>query len=111
MIRRHTYLVTPLLIALGRVAPRRLRPLSTIAPPIPEPLYSPEQVKPGRLEYAPDRSTFAPVLTERFPYPTQPEANAAYRRLLATARRIAPTPPRFGCSAASRARSTNKPRA
>ncbi len=28
---------------------------------------------------------FAPVLTERFPYPTQPEANAAYRRLLATA--------------------------
>jgi hypothetical protein len=32
---------------------------------------------------APDRATFAPVLTEKFPYPTQTEANDAYRRLLA----------------------------
>jgi hypothetical protein len=45
-------------------------------------LYEPERVTPGRLEYAPDRTTFAPVLTEKFPYPTQTEANDAYRRLL-----------------------------
>jgi hypothetical protein len=49
----------------------------------PEPLYRPAEVKPGRLEYAPDRSTFAPILTERFPYPTQPQANDAYLRLIA----------------------------
>jgi len=84
MIRCHPFLVIPLLIALaGCAAPAP--PVADNGPPIPDPLYSPEQVKPGRLEYAPDRSTFAPVLTERFPYPTQPEANAAYRRLLTTA--------------------------
>ena len=53
--------------------------------PATDPLYQPRRVTPGRLEYAPDRSTFAPILTERFAYPTQPEANAAYRRLLALA--------------------------
>jgi hypothetical protein len=84
MMRRRHCLVTPLLIALtGCAAP--VRPFVDTGPPRPEPLYNPDQVKPGRLEYAPDRSTFAPVLTERFAYPTQPEANAAYRRLLATA--------------------------
>ena len=58
----------------------------TIAqPPATDALYWPRGVEPGRLEYAPDRSTFAPVLTERFPYPTQPEANDAYGRLLAGA--------------------------
>jgi hypothetical protein len=56
------------------------------APPSgPDALYEPARVEPGRLEYAPDRSTFAPVLTERFPYPTQPQANDAYRRYLAAA--------------------------
>ncbi|QND62321.1 hypothetical protein [Mesorhizobium huakuii] len=50
--------------------------------PATEPLYRPEWIQPGRLEYAPDRSTFAPVLTERFAYPTQPQANDAYRRLV-----------------------------
>ena len=84
MIRRRHCLMTPFLIALaGCAAPAA--PVVDNGPPIREPLYSPEQVRPGRLEYAPDRSTFAPVLTERFPYPTQPEANAAYRRLLAVA--------------------------
>lgn len=48
-------------------------------------LFRPARVEPGRLEYAPDRSTFAPVLTERVTYPTQPQANNAYRRLLASA--------------------------
>jgi hypothetical protein len=68
--------------------------------PARDPLYSPAQVKPGRLEYAPDRSTFAPILTEPFPYPTQPEANAAYLRLLAAVPSV-PTYPAsiwlFGC--------------
>ncbi|WP_375459307.1 hypothetical protein [uncultured Enterovirga sp.] len=48
-------------------------------------LYEPARVEPGRLEYASDRSTFAPVLTERAAYPTQPQANDAYRRHLASA--------------------------
>ncbi|MFX4570354.1 hypothetical protein ABTA85_19625, partial [Acinetobacter baumannii] len=56
-----------------------------IIPAGPDALYVPERVVPGRLEYAPDRSTFAPILTERFAYPTQPEANAAYLRLIAAA--------------------------
>jgi len=53
--------------------------------PATDPLYWPDRVQPGRLEYAPDRTTFAPILTERFPYPTQQEANDAYLRLLAMA--------------------------
>lgn len=69
--------------------------------PVTEPLYAPGQVQPGRLEYAPDRSTFAPILTERFPYPTQPQANDAYRRLLTLAPSTAAPYPAsiwlFGC--------------
>ncbi|BAV52635.1 lipoprotein (plasmid) [Mesorhizobium loti] len=53
--------------------------------PATDPLYRPGRIQPGRLEYAPDRSTFAPVLTERFAYPTQPQANDAYRRLVVRA--------------------------
>jgi hypothetical protein len=63
-------------------------PLASVAPapPVrPEPLYTPDRVTPGRLEYAPDRTTFAPILTERFPYPTQEQANAAYARQIAAA--------------------------
>ena len=51
---------------------------SVSAPAGPDALYAPARVAPGVLEYAPDRSTFAPVLTERAAYPTQAEANAAY---------------------------------
>ncbi|ABE65037.1 conserved hypothetical protein (plasmid) [Nitrobacter hamburgensis X14] len=84
MIRRAYSLVAPLLAVLaGCAAPTA--PVVDVVTPASEPLYSPGRVKPGRLEYAPDRSTFAPVLTERFTYPTQPEANAAYRRLVASA--------------------------
>jgi hypothetical protein len=43
-------------------------------------LYRPEQVRSGRLEYAPDRSTFAPVLTREFTYPTQTQAQNAFLR-------------------------------
>ena len=81
---RPSALILPLLLLLaGCAAPAG--PVVNGPPLGPEPLFAPEQVKPGRLEYAPDRSTFAPILTERFPYPTQMEANAAYLRLLATA--------------------------
>jgi hypothetical protein len=84
MKRARCCLMAPLLIVLAGCAAPAV-PVVDSGPPAREPLYSPDRVKPGRLEYAPDRSTFAPVLTERFPYPTQPEANAAYRRLRATA--------------------------
>lgn len=86
--RSHYYTLAPFLLALlplvvGCAAPAP-RVVDT-GPPPPQPLYVPDRVHPGRLEYAPDRSTFAPILTERFPYPTQPEANEAYRRLVAMA--------------------------
>ena len=62
------------------------RPVADVALlPATQPLYVPRRVQPGRLEYARDRSTFAPILTERFFYPTQPQANDAYRQLLASA--------------------------
>lgn len=89
MSRAASSLVLPLVLALGACASKPL-PAAGGGPPLHEPLYVPSRVKPGRLEYAPDRSTFAPVLTERFAYPTQPQANAAYRRLLASA------PPKAG---------------
>jgi len=84
MSRAALALFVPLALSLCACAGPR-PPAADPGPPLPEPMYAPAQVKPGRLEYAPDRSTFAPILTERFPYPTQPEANAAYRRLLASA--------------------------
>ena len=75
-------------------------PESPSAPTGPDALYAPARVTPGVLEYAPDRSTFAPVLTERFAYPTQDEANAAYLRMPAAAPPTE-TPPAsvrlFGC--------------
>jgi hypothetical protein len=51
-----------------------------IAAPARDALYTPDQVRAGRLEYAPDRSSFAPVLTERAAYPTQPQAQNAFLR-------------------------------
>ena len=51
-----------------------------IAAPARDALHTPDQVRAGRLEYAPDRSTFAPVLTERVAYPTQPQAQNAFLR-------------------------------
>lgn len=74
-------------LGLASCAHPNVDPSIDASPPSSEPLYQPDQVKPGRLEYAPDRSTFAPILTERFPYPTQRQAQDAYRRLLADAPR------------------------
>lgn len=76
------------------------RPLEVVAVPDRDALYQPARINPGRLEYAPDRTTFAPILTNRVPYPTQPQANAAYLRLLMD-RAPDPVAPRsvrlFGC--------------
>ncbi|MBX9934409.1 MAG: hypothetical protein K2Y56_23325 [Methylobacterium sp.] len=55
-------------------------PIVYTAAPAEDPLYSPQGIYPGRLEYAPDRSAFAPVLTHRGYYPTQDEAQAAWLR-------------------------------
>jgi hypothetical protein len=79
--RRLAFVVPPLVALAGCAVP--IAPLIP-AQPRSDPLLTPDQVTPGRLEYAPDSSTFAPILTERFPYPTQAEANATYLRLLAT---------------------------
>lgn len=75
-----------LFAALSGCAAREPAPVLVAAPAdeaVPEPLYTPDRVVPGRLPYAPDRAQFPPVLTERHHYPTLPEANAAYRRLVA----------------------------
>ena len=73
-----------LLLLAGCASPRP--PIVIVAAaPTTDRLFRPARVVPGRLEYAPDRSTFAPLLTERVAYPTQPQANDAYYRLLASA--------------------------
>ena len=70
-----------ILLAGCAVSPDALAPLATVSvTPARDVLYTPEQVRSGRLEYAPDRSTFAPVLTERSAYPTQPQAQYAFLR-------------------------------
>jgi hypothetical protein len=87
-------------VPTGCAPPGRPLPVDVASIPATDPLYRPERVNPGRLEYAPDRSTFAPLLTERFAYPTQPEANDAYRRLLANTPPDRPNPSSlwlFGC--------------
>lgn len=43
-------------------------------------LQTPREVVPGRLEFAQQPDSFAPVLTHRVPYPTQDQANYAFKR-------------------------------
>jgi hypothetical protein len=76
--------LAPGVLALALAACATPSPPLVNALPLParDTLFEPDRVQPGRLAYAPDRSTFAPVLTERFAYPTQIQANNAYRRLL-----------------------------
>ncbi|MCW6512527.1 hypothetical protein [Lichenifustis flavocetrariae] len=81
-MRRSVFFI-PVVFGLAACAPVAPRSVAAVDMPVHEPLYTPNRVVPGRLEYAPDRTTFAPILTERFPYPTQAEANDAYRRLVA----------------------------
>jgi hypothetical protein len=101
MIRLSLILASGCAFILAGCAPSAPPPIVDVASiPATDPLYRPERVRPGELEYAPDRTTFAPVLTERFPYPTQVQANDAYRRLLAEAPSDSPTPSSvrvFGC--------------
>lgn len=86
MIRASLILASGCAFLLAGCAPSPPLPIVEVAPvPATDPLYRPQRVRPGELEYAPDRTTFAPVLTERFAYPTERQANDAYRRLLADA--------------------------
>jgi hypothetical protein len=86
MIRASLILASGCAFLLAGCVPSPPPPIVEVAPvPATDPLYRPQRVRPGELEYAPDRTTFAPVLTERFPYPTERQANDAYRRLLADA--------------------------
>ena len=73
-----------LALALAGCVPEPPALLALASAPVPatDSLYTPRRVVPGRLAYAPDRTSFAPILTERFAYPTQVQANDAYRRLL-----------------------------
>ncbi|AZO82094.1 MULTISPECIES: hypothetical protein [unclassified Bosea (in: a-proteobacteria)] len=66
-------------------APEPVPSIATISAVGRHALQTPARVVPGRLEYAPDGWTLAPILTERFPYPTQTDANAAYLRLISAA--------------------------
>lgn len=58
------------------------QPVSLVAEgrPTSDALYRADPVRPGRLAYAPDRATFAPMLTEAYTYPTQPQAEQAWQR-------------------------------
>src|SRR5262249_5836486 len=95
-VPRRLILIAPFLVVLAGCA----APAVPDVPAGPDPILVPNQVRPGQLEYAPDRSTFAPILTEGFAYPTQAEANAAYHRLLAAEPSNRPYPSSiwlFGC--------------
>jgi hypothetical protein len=51
-----------------------------MVPPARDALHIPQQVRSLGLAHAPDGSHFAPVLTERVAYPTQPQAQNAFLR-------------------------------
>ena len=97
---KHLILAPAIMVGLSACAPVTPLPAAVDRPPTHEALYTPAQVIPGRLEYAPDHATFAPILTERTAYPTQVEANDAYRRLLISTPADAPPAASirlFGC--------------
>ena len=103
MILRSTWFVLALAVALSgcsATAPELPAPVAMASITGAEALRRPERVVPGRLEYAPDGSTFAPILTERFAYPTQSDANAAYLRMISAggaSASYAPAIRLFGC--------------
>ena len=51
-----------------------------VPPPARDLLSTPAEITPGRLQYAREPDTFAPVLTERVAFPTQEQANNAFER-------------------------------
>jgi hypothetical protein len=74
------------LVAALTVSGCAYRPQSVVYPALlsqTDALFRVDNVRPGQLEYAPDRTTFAPILTEPFAYPTQAQAQTAYLRALA----------------------------
>jgi hypothetical protein len=85
MLNFHTFgqtLTVAVMLAGCAVQPDVPTSLATqiITAPARDALYTPDQVRAGHFAYAPDRSTFAPVLTERVAYPTQPQAQNAFLR-------------------------------
>lgn len=103
MMVRSTWSIIALAMAVSGCSTSAPEPVPSIATETAlgrHALQTPAHVVPGRLEYAPDNSTFAPILTERFPYPTQADANAAYLRWISAAApgRSYPSAVRlFGC--------------
>lgn len=78
---RHVAVTALLASALaGCAQPLPPTPVAVAAPPAHDRLYRPERVDKGRLEYTRDYQTFAPVMTQRVAYPTQTQANHAFRR-------------------------------
>jgi hypothetical protein len=51
-----------------------------VGAPVRDRLLAPREVIPGRLAYADEPDAFAPVLASRVAYPTQAQANYAFRR-------------------------------
>jgi hypothetical protein len=79
VIRRLAVFTWMILLSACSQSPHAL--LSENRLPTTDPLYRADPVTPGRLDYAPDRETFAPVLTEPFAYPTQRQADHAWQRV------------------------------
>lgn len=71
------------------------------SPPARDALLAPRQVIPGRLEYAEQPDTFAPLLTQRRAFPTETQANFAFQRFLASAVPVAGGGPLPGARSAS----------
>jgi hypothetical protein len=81
MSPRALFLLAPLILA-GLTGCEVSAPQYSVAGSLPsrDPLLTPREVVPGRLEYARQPDTFAPVLTQRVAYPTQEQANYAFER-------------------------------
>jgi hypothetical protein len=81
MSARALFFLAPLIMA-GLTGCEVSQPQYSVAapPPIRDPLLTPHEVMPGRLEYAWQPDTFAPVLAQRAAYPTQDQANYAFER-------------------------------
>ena len=81
MPRRALFLLAPLILAgLAGCEAAPTQNSWAAFPPAGDALLTPREVIPGRLEYARQPDTFAPVLTQRVAYPTQEQANYAFER-------------------------------
>lgn len=93
-MRRRAVLLFTLPIAGGLAGCESLPAQQSLAvfTPARDALLEPREVTPGRLEYAEQPDTFAPLLTQRRAYPTQLQANDAHRRFLTSAVRVGADP-------------------